>query len=391
MAPAATQNHDPALSHPPPNPAPAAQPAAPAALPTNMQPDPNIANLTLPGLDQNQLMALLRHIPSVFKLAEAHQGGKEDAAQALSNLSQGQAPPFPPGHHQIPIQHPYPGQHPPPGLPGINDPGPSSHPRGPPNLGQLSALAMQAAPAAVGAVRPAVAPDGQPASGAAPGQEMQSAPAGDAAAQAAADKPAPAPVSTTGRSRGRSAVMGTDEWTRQRKDNHKEVERRRRGNINEGINELGRIVPNGTGEKAKGAILARAVQYIHHLKDNEARNIEKWTLEKLLMDQAMGDLQAQLEEVKRLWEEERLARQRLESELEVLRGMHGAGSAGSAALAPAAPSSKPPSSASKGPAAADEAAAAPNSPSPSNKRKNEGETTQDGESNERGEKKARTE
>ena len=86
----------------------------------------------------------------------------------------------------------------------------------------------------------------------------------------------------------------------------KEVERRRRGNINEGINELGRIVPNGSGEKAKGAILARAVQYIHHLKENEARNIEKWTLEKLLMDQAMGDLQAQLEEMKRLWDKRRV-------------------------------------------------------------------------------------
>jgi hypothetical protein len=102
----------------------------------------------------------------------------------------------------------------------------------------------------------------------------------------------------------------------------KEVERRRRGNINEGINELGRIVPSGSGEKAKGAILARAVQYIHHLKENEARNIEKWTLEKLLMDQAMGDLQAQLEEVKRLWEEERMNRSRLEAELNVLRGMN---------------------------------------------------------------------
>lgn len=101
----------------------------------------------------------------------------------------------------------------------------------------------------------------------------------------------------------------------------KEVERRRRGNINEGINELGRIVPNGSGEKAKGAILSRAVQYIHHLKENEARNIEKWTLEKLLMDQAMGDLQAQLEEMRRLWEEERAARTRAESELDVLRGL----------------------------------------------------------------------
>jgi bHLH factor len=118
-------------------------------------------------------------------------------------------------------------------------------------------------------------------------------------------------------------TLGTDEWTRQRKDNHKEVERRRRGNINEGINELGRLVPNSSGEKAKGAILARAVQYIHHLKENEARNIEKWTLEKLLMDQAMGDLQAQLEEVKRKWEEEIMLRSRAEAELEALKNMNG--------------------------------------------------------------------
>ena len=82
-------------------------------------------------------------------------------------------------------------------------------------------------------------------------------------------------------------------------------------------------MPNGSGEKAKGAILSRAVQYIHHLKENEARNIEKWTLEKLLMDQAMGDLQAQLEEMRRLWEEERAARTRAESELDVLRGLKG--------------------------------------------------------------------
>ncbi|KAJ7270671.1 hypothetical protein B0H12DRAFT_1008823 [Mycena haematopus] len=122
--------------------------------------------------------------------------------------------------------------------------------------------------------------------------------------------------------------MGSEEWTRQRKDNHKEVERRRRGNINEGINELGRIVPSGSGEKAKGAILSRAVQYIHHLKENEARNIEKWTLEKLLMDQAMGDLQVQLDEIRRMWEEERMLRQRAEQELEGLRGNSAPSSSG---------------------------------------------------------------
>jgi len=125
----------------------------------------------------------------------------------------------------------------------------------------------------------------------------------------------------TKRKRGGKPDDAEDEedWTRQRKDNHKEVERRRRGNINEGINELARIVPNGSGEKAKGAILNRAVQYIHHLKENEARNIEKWTLEKLLMDQAMGDLQAQLDETRRLWDEERQARERALIELDVIR------------------------------------------------------------------------
>jgi hypothetical protein len=40
------------------------------------------------------------------------------------------------------------------------------------------------------------------------------------------------------------------------------------------------------------------------------------------MDQAMGDMQNQLDEVKRLWDEERMARQRAESELEVLRNLH---------------------------------------------------------------------
>jgi bHLH factor len=81
-------------------------------------------------------------------------------------------------------------------------------------------------------------------------------------------------------------------------------------------------VPNGAGTEnaAKAAILSRAVQYIHHLKENEARNIEKWTLEKLLMDQAMGDLQVQLDEIRRMWEEERKQRQRAEHDLEVARG-----------------------------------------------------------------------
>ncbi|CAE6464092.1 unnamed protein product [Rhizoctonia solani] len=129
--------------------------------------------------------------------------------------------------------------------------------------------------------------------------------------------PTPAP---SGKKGGKWAAQDTVDWQRKRKDNHKEVERRRRSNINDGINELARMVPNVGAEKAKGAILSRSVQYIHDLKENEARNIEKWTLEKLLMDQAMGDLQAQLDEMRQRLDEERQKREQVEAQLaEVLR------------------------------------------------------------------------
>ena len=61
------------------------------------------------------------------------------------------------------------------------------------------------------------------------------------------------------------------------------------------------------------------MQYIHHLKENEARNIEKWTLEKLLMDQAMGDLQAQLDDARRMYQEEVHRREKAEAEVAALK------------------------------------------------------------------------
>ncbi|KAL9098528.1 MAG: hypothetical protein Q9163_005827 [Psora crenata] len=102
-------------------------------------------------------------------------------------------------------------------------------------------------------------------------------------------------------------IVGTDEWHKVRKDNHKEVERRRRETINEGINELAKIVPGC--DKNKGAILQRGVQYITQLKDNETRNIEKWTLEKLLTDQAIQELSASVDKLK---DEVRKAREEAE-------------------------------------------------------------------------------
>ncbi|KIK66214.1 hypothetical protein GYMLUDRAFT_38028 [Collybiopsis luxurians FD-317 M1] len=288
MAPATTEA---------PMASPTAAPAAPPASQAQVAPPPiDLAAVQFPSLDRNQIMQLLTQIPGVFTKVVAGDGSlTEDAAKTLSNLSQQAS--FVNATNAVAAQHaaavaglppgiPQPGA---PGFPALTEAGPSTHPRGPPNLGQMAVAS------------PSKDEDGD-------GDDSEKSPSNSA------------PAAGGRRGARGGAAMGSEEWQRQRKDNHKEVERRRRGNINEGINELGRIVPNGSGEKSKGAILSRAVQYIHHLKENEARNIEKWTLEKLLMDQAMGDLQAQLEEMRRLWEEERAARQRAESELEVLRG-----------------------------------------------------------------------
>ncbi|KAK4218007.1 hypothetical protein QBC37DRAFT_26730 [Rhypophila decipiens] len=91
-------------------------------------------------------------------------------------------------------------------------------------------------------------------------------------------------------------AVGSEEWHKMRKDNHKEVERRRRETINEGINELAKIVPGC--EKNKGSILQKAVAFITQLKENESQNIEKWTLEKLLTEQAINELSTSLEKCK---------------------------------------------------------------------------------------------
>ncbi|KAJ2772992.1 basic helix-loop-helix protein [Coemansia nantahalensis] len=89
---------------------------------------------------------------------------------------------------------------------------------------------------------------------------------------------------------------GSPEWHRMRRDSHKEVERRRREVINGGIDRLAEIIPGA--EKNKGRIIAQAVDYIHRLRTNEEKNIEKWTIEKLLADQAIAELTAQVEQLR---------------------------------------------------------------------------------------------
>lgn len=42
----------------------------------------------------------------------------------------------------------------------------------------------------------------------------------------------------------------------------------------------------------------RAVQFITQLKENEAQNIEKWTLEKMLTEQAIAELSTSCDRLK---------------------------------------------------------------------------------------------
>ncbi|KAF3275685.1 basic helix-loop-helix protein [Orbilia oligospora] len=109
-------------------------------------------------------------------------------------------------------------------------------------------------------------------------QDHNSAPAGPAPLPPRPSHPAPIT----------KPQVGSEEWHRVRKDNHKEVERRRRETINEGINELAKIVPGC--EKNKGSILQRTVQYINELKEELKKVNNDRGVEKMLTDQAMRDL-----------------------------------------------------------------------------------------------------
>lgn len=105
---------------------------------------------------------------------------------------------------------------------------------------------------------------------------------------------------STSKSGRRAKSERPPENERQRKDSHKEVERKCRAGINAAINELQVLVPHTDVKNInKNEIILKAATYIRDLKTNEASNIEKWTLEKLLMDQAMNDLSAQLDASRR--------------------------------------------------------------------------------------------
>ncbi|ETN40634.1 uncharacterized protein HMPREF1541_04913 [Cyphellophora europaea CBS 101466] len=78
--------------------------------------------------------------------------------------------------------------------------------------------------------------------------------------------------------------VGTPEWHQARKDSHKEVERRRREVINEGIEHLAKIVPGP--DKNKGAILQRTHNWITDMQEKE----RKWENERQITQLALDEL-----------------------------------------------------------------------------------------------------
>lgn len=68
------------------------------------------------------------------------------------------------------------------------------------------------------------------------------------------------------------------------------VERRRREAINEGINQIARIVPNC--DKNKGAILQRAIEYICQLQEERKSIDERFEQHSLTTTHALNEISA---------------------------------------------------------------------------------------------------
>lgn len=87
-----------------------------------------------------------------------------------------------------------------------------------------------------------------------------------------------------------------------RKELHKEVEKRRRQTINDGILELSKLLPENT-PKSKGNIISSAVNYIRSLKSiigdsDQIKEIERWNYEKSKMLDEMRNLHNQIRALK---------------------------------------------------------------------------------------------
>ncbi|KAI0223354.1 basic helix-loop-helix protein [Massospora cicadina] len=95
--------------------------------------------------------------------------------------------------------------------------------------------------------------------------------------------------------RFKKPLVGSKEWMRLRRENHKEVERKRRECINTNINILGEMVPGP--EKNKGGILNRVISYIYELRESNLRLKEEYTQDITHLQASIQDLSFQIKEL----------------------------------------------------------------------------------------------
>lgn len=74
------------------------------------------------------------------------------------------------------------------------------------------------------------------------------------------------------------------------------MERRRREAINEGINQIARLVPNC--DKNKGAILQRAIEYICQLHEDKKAMNERWEQSNMTTSHAISEISGQNSKLK---------------------------------------------------------------------------------------------
>ncbi|OMJ27340.1 putative bHLH domain-containing protein [Smittium culicis] len=89
--------------------------------------------------------------------------------------------------------------------------------------------------------------------------------------------------------------VGSHEWQRIRRENHKQVERRRREHINAGVNLLSTLVPGC--EKNKGKVLHQAAQYISQLKADELARTKQFESEISDYKSQISKLQDQIKQL----------------------------------------------------------------------------------------------
>ncbi|KAG0337588.1 basic helix-loop-helix protein [Podila humilis] len=122
-------------------------------------------------------------------------------------------------------------------------------------------------------------------------------------------------------------IPGTDAWHKMRRDNHKEVERRRRENINHGISDLSIAIE--CTEKNKGQILRDAVKYIENIKQAHAKLSEEvqtihglkvelanLQLDKQVAEGALESLSMSHAQLKREYEQLKVRQQEMKDEEE---------------------------------------------------------------------------